>query len=74
MASRSSASHSSACWPTSLTAQASASERERATPASTSVSSTTRSGCRRRVITGTEATVKSCSVSPTRAPHATLRP
>ena len=59
MASRSSASHSSACWPTSRTAQASASERERATPASTSVSSTIRSGWRSRVITGTEATVNS---------------
>ena len=43
MAARSSPSHSSVLRPTSLTHQASASERDRATPASTSVSSTSRS-------------------------------
>ncbi len=54
MAVRRSVSHSSVCWPTSLTHQASASERERATPASTRVSSTWRSGWRSRVITGAD--------------------
>ena len=44
--------------PTSRTHQASASLRLRATPASTSVSSTARSRIRRRVITGTAAVVK----------------
>ena len=73
IAARSSPSHSSACCPTSRTAQASASERERATPESTSVSSTTRSGWRNRVMTGTDATVNSSTCSPSRAPHATLR-
>ena len=51
--SRRSPSQSSAFSPTSLTHQASASERDRATPASTRVSSTCRSGCRSRVMTGT---------------------
>ena len=41
---------------------------------STSVSSTCRSGMRRRVITGTARLVKTFSSSPQRAPHATLRP
>ena len=53
IASRSLPSHSSACSPTSRTDHASASDRDRATPASTRVSSTWRSGCRSRVITGT---------------------
>ena len=44
IASRNLPSHSSACSPTSLTDHASASDRDRATPASTSVSSTWRSG------------------------------
>ena len=73
IAARSSPSHSSACCPTSRTAQASASERDRATPESTSVSSTIRSGWRNRVMTGTDATVNSSTCSPSRAPHATLR-
>ena len=80
MASRSSASHGSVCSPTRATAHARASERERATPASTSVSRTRRSGWRSRVMTGTESVVKSSSTpssSPLpgiRAPQATLRP
>ena len=59
--------------PTSRTHQASAWLRLRATPASTRVSSTWRSGRRRRVITGTLRLVNSSSSSPQRAPHATLR-
>ena len=74
MAERSSVSHWSACWPTSRTAQTSASDRERATPASTSVSSTSRSGCRSRVITGIETLVKISRSSPHAAPQATERP
>ena len=74
IASRSSPSHSSACSPTSRTHQASASERDRATPASTSVSSTLRSGCRSRVITGADSVVNSCRLPPQAAPQATFRP
>ncbi len=74
MASRSSPSHVSACSPTSRTAQASASERDRATPAATSVSRTLRSGCLSLVMTGTDSVVNSSSVPPRRAPQATLRP
>ena len=73
IAPRRSASQDSACSPTSLTAQASASDRDRATPASTRVSSTWRSGWRSRVITGTEMWVNRASVSPSRAPQDTLR-
>jgi ATP-binding cassette subfamily B protein len=80
MASRSLASHSSACSSTSLTHQARASDLERATPASTSVSSTLRSDCRRRVITGTAMCVNrmrcglSSPTTPISTPHETLRP
>ena len=49
----------SVCSPTSRTHQASACARERATPASTRVSSTCRSGWRSRVITGTARWVNS---------------
>ena len=59
IASRSSPSQSSSCWPTSRTHQASASDRDRATPASTRVSSTCRCGCRSRVITGAATCVNS---------------
>ena len=59
IASRSSPSQSSSCWPTSRTHQASASDRDRATPASTRVSSTCRCGCRSRVITGAATWVNS---------------
>ena len=61
-------SQDSACSPTSLTAQARASERDRATPASTRVSSTCRSGCRSRVITGTDKWVNSARPRRARAP------
>ena len=74
MAARSSVSQSSACCPTSRTAQTSASDRERATPASTRVSSTSRSRCRSRVITGIETLVKISLLSPQDAPQATERP
>ena len=67
------ASQSLECCPTSRTHQARACERERATPASTRVSSTIRSACGKRVMTGTARRVNNVSVSPQRAPHATLR-
>src|SRR6266496_3623255 len=73
MASRRLLSQDSACSPTSRTHQASASDRDRATPASTSVSSTLRSGCRSRVITGADSVVNSCRVPPASAPQATFR-
>ncbi len=72
-ASRSWSIHSPSWSPTRRTHHASAWLRLRATPASTSVSSTWRSGRRRRVITGTLSVVKSSSSSPQRAPQATLR-
>ncbi len=71
---RSSPIHSFSLSPTRRTHQARASLRLRATPASIKVSSTRRSGRRSRVITGTEAVVKTTTTSPTRAPHDTLRP
>ncbi|SLJ83061.1 Uncharacterised protein [Mycobacteroides abscessus subsp. abscessus] len=74
MALRSSASHSSACLPASRTVQASASERDRATPASTSVSSTLRSGWRSRVITGTDNWVNMIRSPSTVTPQATRLP
>src|SRR5262249_54092221 len=64
----------SSCSPTSLTHQASASLRLRATPASTKVSSTVRSFWRSLVITGTENVVYITVRSPERTPHETLRP
>ena len=72
IASRSWASQSSECWPTRRTAQASACERDRATPASTRVSRTCRSGWRSRVITGTASRVKIWTSSPTRTPQRDL--
>ncbi len=57
--------------PTSFTHQASASLRLRATPASTRVSRTRRSGCRSRVMTGTLAVVKRCGSAAIRTPHET---
>ena len=74
MASRNWLIHASSFRPTSRTHQASASERLRAMPASMSVSSTSRSAIRSRVITGTLAVVKHVSTSPQRAAHDTLRP
>ncbi|CPA69410.1 Uncharacterised protein [Mycobacterium tuberculosis] len=62
------------CSPTSLTDHARASERERATPASTKVSSTCRSGCFNRVITGTAMCVNKIRSPPTSTPQDTLRP
>src|SRR5665647_3460680 len=73
-ASRSPVSHSSVCCPTRCTHHASASERDLATPASTSVSSTWRSLWRSRVIAGTARCVNSWPVLPIRAPQAMLRP
>ena len=74
IASRSRPSQSSAFSPTRRTHQASASARLRATPASTRVSSTSRSGCRSRVITGTARLVNTDRTGPHSAPHAILRP
>ena len=74
MALRRSCNHSSVWDATSFTHQARASDRLRATPLSTRVSSTRRSGWRSRVMTGTARWVKSCEVDPTSTPQATLRP
>src|SRR3954471_3729297 len=73
-ASRKSPSQLSAFLPTRRTHQASASLRDRATPASTNVSSTRRSPWRSRVITGTDIVVNSSRRSLHWAPHATFRP
>ena len=59
--------------PVSRTHQASASLRLRATPASTSVSSTRRSGWRSLVITGTDSVVNISRTSAQVTPHDTLR-
>jgi hemolysin III len=71
---RSSSSQLSALRPTRRTHQPRASDRLRATPLSTSVSSTCRSGWRSRVMTGTDRFANTCRVSPAWAPQATLRP
>ena len=73
-ASRSCSIHSAWLAPTSFTHQASASDRERAMPASMRVSSTWRSSISSRVITGTLATVKRRSRPSHRAPQDTFLP
>src|SRR5690606_14957638 len=69
IASLRSANHSSWLSPTRRTHQASASDRDRATPAAIRVSSTRRSRNRRRVITGTLRVVNIACSSPQRAPQ-----
>ena len=66
-------SQASAFSPVSRTHQASASLRLRATPASTSVSSTRRSGWRSLVITGTESVVNISDTPAQVTPQDTLR-
>src|SRR4051812_305210 len=73
IASRSSVSQSSSCWPTSRTHHARASALDRATPASTRVSSTCRCGWRRRVMVGEARWVYSSSWSPILTPQLTVR-
>src|SRR5271165_7239889 len=70
---RSRDSQESAFSPVSRTHHASASLRLRATPASTSVSRTRRSGWRSLVITGTESVVNISVTSAQVTPHDTLR-
>src|ERR1035441_5353050 len=73
-ASLSSASQEFSCSPTSRTHHARASLRLRATPASTSVSRTSRSGWRSLVMTGTENVVNITVRPPHVTPQETFRP
>lgn len=74
MASLSSSSHSPWCSSTRRTHHPRASDRLRATPAATRVSSSWRSGIRSRVMTGTLRWVKVASTAPHPVAQETLRP